>query len=175
MILPEESHASALPEGILPCDKAGPDGVVHSLTAHALAEMERHKWIESERSCHDVGPRVYHAWLRTCWNGWIRSKMLEHLYGWRRWSAFDPEHFGLFRRRTVERSVPTELVRQIAGILQAGGENLDVVSWAQDAGADLESVLWLLERIDINAVRNRLLTDHILLFLPQESGSAEAS
>lgn len=155
-----------LPEGPLPCDQTLPDGtVVWSLTAHTLQEMERYKWIRSEESGTDVGEWSFQEWLDRYWGGWIRSLMLEHLFGIRCWSAFDRRHYGLFQRKTVEHHVPTTVLTEVARILQDGGENLDVINWAGETGQDLDAVLWLLDRIDINAVRHRLLTDHIQLFI----------
>ena len=47
-------------------------------------------------------------------------------------------------------------------------EVLDAIVAAEPAvvtaGQDLDPILWLLDRIDINAKRQRLLTDHIRLF-----------
>jgi len=155
-----------LPEGVLPCDRTLPDGmVVYSLTGHTLQEMERYKWIRSEQCGHNVGDEVHQEWLSRFWPGWIRSLMLEHLFGRRCWSAFDRGHFGLFRRKTVEHHVAEDVLSEVAAILQDGGENLDVINWAGETGQDLDAVLWLLDRIDINAIRHRLLTDHIQLFL----------
>jgi hypothetical protein len=160
------SQAERLPEGQLPCDRERPDGVVvHSLTAHAIQALERHKWIESQKAGGNVGSRAYDDWLDRCWKGWTRSKLLEHLYGWRCWAAFDESDFGLFVRSTVEHHVAREVLEQVAEILAGGGENLDVINWAVGNGAELDAILWLLDRIDINAKRQRLLTAHIRLFL----------
>lgn len=155
-----------LPEGVLPCDRTRDDGVVvHSLTAHALQEMERHKWIESQKARHDVGDWAYLDWLERCWKGWTRAKLLEHLYGWRCWAAFDEADFGLFLRTTVEHHVPQSVLIRITEILGKGGENLDVINWAIAENQPMDAILWILDRIDINAKRQRLLTDHIRLFL----------
>lgn len=161
------SEPAILPEGRLPCDRIREDQVVvHSLTGHALQEMERHKWIESQKSGRDVGNQVFADWLDTCWRGWTRAKLLEHLYGWRCWGAFDEDDFGLFARSTVEHHVSRRILLKVADLLALGGENLDVLNWAIDNDQDLDAIMWLLDRIDINAKRHRLLTDHIRLFLP---------
>ena len=164
---PLADQAPPLPEGTLCTDRVLADGEVeYSLTAHALAELERHRWIESEKRGGDIGIRAYDHWIEHCWNGWVRSKLLEHMYGWRRWSAFKPDLFGLMRRGTVEREVPSSVLHRVAAILGQGGENLDVITWAVDGTDVLPNVLWLLEQIDINAARQRLVTDHLRLFLP---------
>ncbi len=157
--------ATELPEGILPNDRMRDDGeVVHSLTAHAIAAMERHKWIESEKHGRDVGDQALKDWIDRYWKGWTRARLMEHLYGWRCWGAFDEEDFGLLTRATVDYHVSGKILTQVALILGDGGENLDVISWAIAANHDLDQILWLLDRIDINAKRHRLLTDHIRLF-----------
>ncbi len=159
-------NAEDLPEGILPSDVRREDGVVvHSLTAHAIVAMERHKWIESEKALHDVGTPSLTDWVDRYWTGFVRARLMEHLYGWRCWGAFDVEQCGLLARSTVQHVLPREVLNHIALILREGGENLDVIAWATAGGLDLEAVIWLLERIDINAKRHRLLTDHIRLFI----------
>lgn len=157
---------SELPEGQLATDRQTPDGVIYSLTAHALAEMERDRWIESESAGTDRGPMAYHNWVRRCWRGWVRSKLLEHLYGWRCWSAFSPSKLGLLNHGTTERHISEKVLHDVAALLAEGGENLDVINWAVCTQQPLPGIMWLLDRIDINAARQRLLDDHIRLFLP---------
>jgi len=163
---PLTHHDRELPEGELPSDLRADDGtVIYSLTAHALQAMERHKWIESQKVGRDLGRAAYHHWLEQCWIGWVRSKLLEHLFGLRCWGAFGTGHFGLLKRSTVEHHVATSDLHRCSEILARGGENLDVISWALEQQRDLEGILWLLDRIDINAKRQRLLADHIRLFV----------
>lgn len=155
-----------LPEGTLAADDVRGDGVViHSLTAHALVAMERHKWIESEKAHFDKGDCCLRDWVDHYWTGFVRARLMEHLYGWRCWGAFPDGDFGLLSRTTVEYLMPRPLLNQVALILADGGENLDVITWATAGGHDLNAIIWLLERIDINAKRHRLLTDHIRLFI----------
>jgi hypothetical protein len=167
MIVAEiEPRAAELPEGRLPNDYQRTDGViVHSLTAHALYAIDRHKWIESQKAGRDLGRAAVDDWLERYWKGWTRSKLMEHLYGWRCWGAFDEDDFGLLNRTSVEHHVTHEVLEQVATILAEGGENLDVINWALSIEQGLDEILWLLDRIDINAKRRRLLTDHIRLFI----------
>jgi hypothetical protein len=166
MMLTPPTHVTDLPEGRLPADWLRPDGVVvHSLTAHALCAMERHKWIESEKAGHDLGEGAYRDWVDRFWKGFTRAKLMEHLYGWRCWGAFDEADHGLLARHSVEYHVNHGVLEKVATILAEGGENLDVITWALAVGQPMEPILWLLDRIDINAKRHRLLTDHIRLFI----------
>src|SRR3954463_15634623 len=97
------SLVSDLPEGRLPTDWQRSDGVVvHSLTAHALCAMERHKWLESEKAGRDLGDRALTDWIERYWKGFTRAKLVEHFYGWRCWGAFDEHDFGLMIRQSVE-------------------------------------------------------------------------
>lgn len=164
------SHATDLPEGVLSCDQTLANGmVVHSLTAHALCAIDRHKWIESQQAGFDLGNACAEDWIEHFWKGWTRSKLMEHLYGWRCWGAFGESDFGLLLRESVEHHVSRPLLEQVAQILADGGENLDVINWAISADTDVDSILWLLNRIDINAKRHRLLTDHIRLFAGKDA------
>ncbi len=158
--------AIELPEGRLANDYERPDAVVvYSLTAHALFALDRHKWIESQKAGRDLGRAAVEDWLERYWKGWTRSKLVEHLYGWRCWGAFDEGDFGLLNRTSVEHHVTHSVLEHVATILAQGGENLDVISWALSLDQQLDEILWLLDRIDINAKRRRLLTDHIRLFI----------
>lgn len=161
-----DSICAEITEGPLSTDRVREDGVViHSLTAHALCAMDRHKWIESQKYSHDVGEASYYDWIDHYWRGFARARLLEHLYGWRCWSAFSDSDFGLLTRSTVDHFVPPAVLEQTALILGQGGENLDVINWALAAGENLDPILWLLDRIDINAKRQRLLADHIRIFV----------
>jgi hypothetical protein len=112
-----------------------------------------------------VGEWAYRDWLDRCWKGWTRARLLEHLYGWRCWGAFDEDDFGLFTRTTVEHHVPRQILYTVSELLAKGGENLDVINWAICESQNLDAIIWLLDRIDINAKRQRLLTEHIRLFV----------
>ena len=152
--------ARPLPEGVLPQDLVQADGnIEYNLHAHALAEIGRHCWIESERSGYDLGSQAARDWVRSCWAGWARSKLMEHLYGWRFWNNFASHDFALFRRQSVEFHISAKVLHQIATLMENGGENLDIISWANDHGHSLEPVLWLLDRIDINRYRSLLLAN----------------
>lgn len=161
----ERPRASHLPEGRLPGDQEQGGTVVFSLTAHALAAIARHRWIESEKRHTDCGRQCEEEWIDHYWNGWARSKLLEHLMGWRCWGAFGQESHGLLRRQSLAAMVDEPTIELIGTMLADGAENLDIINWAVHTEQDLDPILLLLERIDINAKRQRLLTQHIRLFI----------
>ena len=76
MMLTPPTHVTDLPEGRLPADWLRPDGVVvHSLTAHALCAMERHKWIESEKAGRDIGfEQALTDWIIKHRSNWRRNR-----------------------------------------------------------------------------------------------------
>jgi hypothetical protein len=169
-MLHKSPTAVEMPEGQLPADRMRPDGtVVHSLTAHALYAIDRHKWIESEKNGRDLGDSAVDEWTERYWRGWARARLMEHLYGWRCWGAFGEDDFGLLNRATVDFHVHRHVLEKVSSLLAAGGENLDVISWALTSGEPLEPILWLLNRIDINSKRSQLITDHIRLFTRRNS------
>src|SRR3954465_13421783 len=76
LMLPAPPATNDLPEGRLPTDWERDDGVVvHSLTAHALAAMERHKWLESEKAGRDLGDCALTDWIERFWKGFTRAKL----------------------------------------------------------------------------------------------------
>ncbi len=155
-----------LPEGRLAIDYETENGiVVYSLTAHALQAINRHQWIESEKRGYDCGNDTIEEWLQRYWKGWVRSKLLEHFLGKRFWGAFGSDTFNLFRHQSFNAIADEETSQIIADKLADGGENLDIINWAIQEKRDIDGVIALLERIDINAQRQRLLTNHIRLFL----------
>lgn len=161
--------ATDLPEGDLATDIHRADGVlVHSLTAHALQAIDRyfyrHRASHSEHESNE-------EWITKCYKGWARARLLEHYYGMRCWSAFGESNFALFRRSSLLHHVEADVLEEVAERLAQGGENLDIIDWAMAEDRDLDAILWLLDRVDINAQRQRLLTDHIRMFLNCEDDS----
>ena len=70
-----------LPEGNLAIDQSDDKGVmVYSITAHALCELDRHRWIESEHAGFDVCHDAYEDWLVHCWKGLLEFSKLRRYY-----------------------------------------------------------------------------------------------
>src|SRR5688572_1341802 len=63
------------------------------------AEMDRFKWIESEKAGHDVGEAAVGTWVREHWTGYLRAKWLEHLQGKCFWVELDRGDFGLLQHQ----------------------------------------------------------------------------
>lgn len=121
------------------------------LSVHHIGELEaqRYKWIESEKAGHDLGEWAIRNWVTEHWNGFLRARWLEHLYGRVYWIELDHGDFGLLQRR-FDGSL---LFEQILAMLKAGQENLNVLNWAIDNRLSMKEVLDILETLDINSRR----------------------
>jgi hypothetical protein len=113
-------------------------------------EALRYKWIESEKAGHDLGEVAIRRWVKDHWWGYLRARWLEHLQGKRFWVELDRGDFGLLQR---EFHCDTLLLDRILDRLKDGRENLDIIIWAQDWGLAMETVVDILEALDINSRR----------------------
>lgn len=124
---------------------------VCSLYADFYQEVAVFKWIESERVGFDIGQEhAVHRWVREHWSGYLRSKLLEHLLGYKYWSELDKGDFGILKNRFQDQCI---LLGCIIDRLKANQENLDILLWAQDWNIDSEKVINILEALDINSRR----------------------
>jgi hypothetical protein len=121
----------------------------HSIYAEARREADAFKWIESERAGRDLGEEALRCWARRYWRPFLRARLLEHLLGRRFWAELDRGEGDFGGLAGHEAGPGAEVLR----MLRDGAENLDVILWARRAGADLEAVLRLLERADVNSRR----------------------
>ena len=157
----QPKHSSVLRplvEGVLPLDRVNDDGIlVHSIGGHAVSEVSQ--WLEEEPN------KTWEEWFGTHWHGFVRSKLIEHFYGWRCWGCFPQTCFALFVRSSVEHMVPDARLRHVAQLFADGAENLDVLNDAIVHDEDVEPLIWLLDRIDINAMRSNFLGDHVRTLL----------
>jgi hypothetical protein len=118
-------------------------------------EAQKHKWIESEKAGRDLGEWAIRNWVREHWNGFLRARWMEHLYGRVYWIELDHNDFGLLSQ--TDGGSP--LFDQILAMLKAGQENLNVLNWAIDHELPMADVLRILEQLDINSRRIECLFD----------------
>lgn len=121
-----------------------------SLFEAAAREGHRHKWIESEKACRDLGYEAIRDWHKKYWRTFCRECHMEHLRGATYWSELDNNDFGLLNYKFHDN---TELVDAIVERLTQGGENLDVIQWAVAEGIDSTEVIEVLQILDINSRR----------------------
>ena len=117
-------------------------------------EAKRYKWILSERERRDMGESAIRQWVREHWNGFLRARWVEHLYGRCFWVELDQHDYGLLTREFRD----SALLRPILDQLIQRKENLDVITWAHTQirnGRELsiDEVLEILEALDINSRR----------------------
>ncbi|NBO93168.1 MAG: hypothetical protein EBV06_12795 [Planctomycetia bacterium] len=121
-------------------------------SVHVDGEQEalRYKWIESEKAGHDLGEAAIRRWVQNHWWGYLRARWLEHLQGKRFWVELDRGDFGLLQRKFHDNTL---LLDRILDRLKSGQENLDILCWAQTWGIPMDSVIEILEALDINSRR----------------------
>jgi len=123
---------------------------VKSVYRECVEEVNRFKWIESEKAGYDLGETAVGRWVKDHWNGYLRAKWLEHLHGKCFWIELDRGDFGLLQREFRDQQ---QLLDDILERLKSGQENLDIVCWAIAAHLPIETVLQILNALDINSRR----------------------
>src|SRR5262249_21631809 len=113
-------------------------------------EIQRYKWIASEKAGRDLGEAAERRWVKEHWWGYLRSRWLEHLEGNRFWVELDRGDFGHLIR-TFE--VYPRVIDRVFDRIKADQENLDIIRWAQDWGIATRPLIDLLELLDINSRR----------------------
>lgn len=121
-----------------------------SIRVSARLEAERHKWIESEKAGRDLGSDAIHDWSRRYWWRWCRDRWIEHLHGERFWDELPESDFGLLLR---DFHPNTALLGEIVARIKTGGENLDILIWAQTEKKNLNDTFEILRLLDINSRR----------------------
>jgi hypothetical protein len=123
--------------------------VTEAYSVYDEGELEalRHKWIESERARCDLGESAMRQWVRDHWHGYLRARWIEHMQGARFWKELDRGDFGLLKRDFRDHAL---LVDRIVDRLKAGQENLQVIQWALDWKLPMDTVLDILEALDVN-------------------------
>jgi hypothetical protein len=129
-----------------------PDGDCDRLSVHleARREAECFKWIESKHAGHDLGEKAIHDWICRHWRGFLRARLLQHLYGSCFWCELDLGDFGILQREFGPRQ---QLVETIVEKLRCGAENLDLILWARRSNIPSEELQDILNMFNINARR----------------------
>jgi hypothetical protein len=123
---------------------------MQSVYRDCVPEILKHKWIESQKVGYDLGESAIKHWVQMHWTGYLRARWVEHLQGKQFWAELHECDFGLLQRKFQDRS---QLLDAILDQLKAGKENLDVLRWAFDKCIPIDSVLEILEALDVNSSR----------------------
>ncbi len=121
-----------------------------SVFAECTKEAERYKWIESEKAGYDLGENAIRRWVKEHWWGYLRARWIEHLQGKRFWVELDRGDFGLLLQEFQDKAL---LLDRILDRIKAGQENLDIILWSLDWGLCVDSVIEILQALDINSRR----------------------
>ncbi len=90
-------------------------------------------------------------WNRKHWWEWARKRWLEHIKGDTFWIELGEGDFNLVNKGI---SSDSYLLEQILGKLEIGKENLNIINWAVDLGADMDEVVEILGKLDLNQRRD---------------------
>ena len=133
----------------------------HRMSLHQCAEEEalQFKWIESQKAGHDLGETAIRTWIGQHWRGFLRHRWLEHLQGKTFWIELDHHDFGLLRRAFQA----SPLIDPIIDHLKQGGENLDIIQWALEAGIPMSEVHEILLALDVNCAPPRMRVRPLVL------------
>ena len=121
-----------------------------SLYLEGDREMDRHKWIESQKAGRDLGEQAVKQWVKDHWCGYLRARWIEHLEGVAYWTELGRNDFGLVQRCYPEHPL---LLDRIVDRLKAGQENLHIINWAIEWNLDCCLVRRILETLDVNGKR----------------------
>ena len=90
-------------------------------------------------------------WNRKHWWEWARKRWLEHIKGETYWMELGEADFNLVNKGISNDSY---LLEQILEKLEIGKENLNIINWAVDFGADMTEVVEILGKLDLNQSRD---------------------
>lgn len=121
----------------------------------ALRQAQSHKHEMQVRYSRDFGDEPMVEWFHKNWRCWYRERWVEHLTGKRNWTEFGQEDFNLVSKKGFVPDV--ELVARIIGNLNRhrdnASENLGIIMSAVRDGQDMNDVMAILRRLDINSKR----------------------
>jgi len=120
------------------------------LFEEAVAEAERHKFLESQKAGRDLGHGAIDDWQRRHWTVWLRHRWIEHLLGLRCWEEFEPWRCGRLRTLFPDQE---PLLAELAEKVRGGAENADMLWWAAKTHRDIRLVVAILIEMDINDIR----------------------
>ena len=125
-----------------------PPGVITNfLMVDGKYEALKFKWYRSEEAGCDVGEPAIKQWIGEHWNGYLRSRWLEHLHGKTYWHELRKCVFGILKKHDHDECLLKEIVDQ----LKEGKENLDIIKWAIAEKRPLNQVNAILADVDINS------------------------
>ena len=108
--------------------------VKYSVSTDSQLEIDRFKWIESEKAGYDVGESAARRWIKEHWSGYLRARWLEHIQGRTFWIELDRGDYRILLNSFHDNAL---LLDRIVDRLKAGQENLHVILWASTGHPDV--------------------------------------
>ncbi len=121
-----------------------------SVYEQAEKACQEHKWLESEKAGRDLGDEAVRNWSRSHWLRFYRWRFVQHLRGDVYFREFHPRSFAIVSNY---HKLSRDLLEEIFNHVRDGGENLDIICWAQNQTLPTDQVIEILEAIDINHQR----------------------
>ena len=118
----------------------------------AIMEARKYKWDKSLEAKRDLGNAAIAEWFKLHWKEWFNAHWVEHLQGQKFYDGFAQEEFNI----TTSAKDDKALVKAIVTSLTTMGnksENLGIIGWATEFGKDMNDVMKILRKIDINSKR----------------------
>ena len=119
-----------------------------SVYEEARKAAREHKWLASEKAGRDLGAAAVQEWTKSYWLQFYRYRFVQHLRGEVFWDEFGARFYGIV---TGQLATPRELLDQILDRVRDGAENLQLIQWTLDHGLPTDTVLEVLEALDINS------------------------
>ncbi|RPI74189.1 MAG: hypothetical protein EHM42_15675, partial [Planctomycetaceae bacterium] len=110
-----------------------------SIYVECWNEVDRHKWIESQKKGCDLGQAAVRDWFRRYWPIYCRIARLEHVAGLRYWREFPAEDFRLLERLQDDEHI--EAIEWILPLAWKGKENLNLIVGARDTPIPLARIM----------------------------------
>lgn len=127
---------------------------VPSMLPLAWDEIQRHKWIESEKARRDVGQAAVADWLRRFWWRFCRWRRIEHVEGVKRWFEFSHDDFARILGPILEDDRLTLVIVELMKTDRMRVmSDLEIIEWARDSDLPMDRVLEILCNIHINVAR----------------------
>jgi hypothetical protein len=97
--------------------------------------------------------RASREWNIRHWWPWARDRWLEHIRGQVFWIELGEDDFDLTNKGIFGNQ---DLLDMILHQVEAGQENLDIINWATRSDEDMDDVVDILEKLNLNKHRDEL-------------------
>lgn len=126
---------------------------LYSLELEAWWEAEYFKWLESERAGHDRGHPARQEWFRKYWDIFCRWRLIDHLYGRKRFKEFHDRAFGCLLNPEFANTLEVKFV--LKHFLEDRWENIHFLALTWNRNLPREPLFQTLDLFRINDGRHQ--------------------